>query len=152
MPELRSLRFADLDAAASDARDLLLAGYSRNGNWTLGQICRHLILVQDPSIDGYPKWMSWFAFLRPVMRRWLLPKLLREDSPRGIRTASSFVPPHDLDDETEVLAFANSVARLQNHVGEFHPHPGFGRLSRERLLEVHAAHAAHHLRFLTPLK
>ncbi|WP_323379618.1 DUF1569 domain-containing protein [Stieleria sedimenti] len=35
-----------------------------------------------------------------------------------------------------------------NHSGNFAPHPAFGRLPRDRILEIHAAHAAHHLRQL----
>jgi len=149
MPNLRTLRFADLDSAVDDARALLNFEYDRQGNWSLAQICRHLCLVQDPSIDGYPNWMSLFAFLRPAMRHWLLPKLLKGDSPRGIRTASTFMPSTDLDDAAEVEAFAQSVLRLNTYVGEFSSHPAFGRLSRERILEIHTSHAAHHLRFLS---
>ncbi|TWT80363.1 hypothetical protein CA13_17760 [Planctomycetes bacterium CA13] len=150
MPELRKLRFNDLDAAVEEAMSLLRTGYERQGNWSLGQICRHLILVQDLSVNGIPKWMSLFAFLRPVMRQFLLPKLIRGDSPRGIRTPSVFVPPADLDDAREVESFARSVAQLNSHVGEYAPHPAFGQLTREQILEIHSAHAAHHLRFLIP--
>ena len=148
MSELRSLQFETLGAAVEDARQLLASGYTRHGNWSLGQICRHLVLVQDPSIDGYPAWMSLFAPLRPLMRRWLLPKVLRPDSPRGIRTAPMFVPPDSLDDAAEVEAFSASVERLINHSGEFAPHPAFGRMPRDKILAIHTAHAAHHLRFL----
>ncbi|MFK8111581.1 MAG: DUF1569 domain-containing protein [Rubripirellula sp.] len=151
MNDLRELWFEDLDSAVRGARDLLASGYMRCGTWSLGQICRHLVLVQDPSVNGYPMWMSLFAFLRPLMRRMLLPKLLGGDSPRGIRTASMFLPAEDLDDAAEVEAFAQSVARLKEHSGDYAPHPAFGRLSRERILQIHAAHASHHLRFLVPL-
>lgn len=148
MSDLRQLQFNNLEAAVDDARQLLASGYVRHGNWSLGQLCRHLVLVQDPSVDGYPIWMSLFAPLRPLVRRMLLPKVLSGDSPRGIRTAPIFVPPDDLEDATEVEAFAASVARLLNHSGNFAPHPGFGRLPREKILEIHTAHAAHHLRHL----
>lgn len=150
MSELRQLDFGDLNDAVTEARTLLSNGYSKHGHWSVGQICRHLVLVQDSSVDGYPKWMSFFAFLRPVMRRILLPKVLSGDSPRGIRTASMFVPPADLDDAREVEAFAASVARFYAHVGDYAPHPAFGRLPRERIEQIHSAHAAHHLRFLAP--
>jgi hypothetical protein len=149
MSELRALRFENLDEAVVDARQLLAGGYEQHGNWSLGQICRHLVIVQNASLAGYPGWMSLFAPLRPLVRWWLLPKVLGPSSPRGIRTASIFVPPSDLDDATEVDAFATSVNRLRQHEGNYIPHPGFGRLPRDKLLEVHAAHAAHHLRFLT---
>ncbi|MBB3204921.1 hypothetical protein FHS27_000688 [Rhodopirellula rubra] len=150
MEQLRELHFDDLNAAIDEARSLLRSGYDRSGNWSLGQICRHLVLVQDPSVDGYPKWMSLFAFLRPAMRRILLPKVVSGDSPRGIRTASMFVPPVELDDVREVDAFAASVARFYAHLGDYAPHPAFERLPRERIEQIHTAHAAHHLRFLKP--
>ncbi|MBL4883851.1 MAG: DUF1569 domain-containing protein [Planctomycetaceae bacterium] len=146
----RPLLFTELDAAVAECHQLAESGYQQNGNWTLGQICRHLRLVQDPSIDGYPKWMSLFAPIRPFMRRLLLPRLLGSNSPQGIPTSSVFIPPNDLDDETELLSFTNSVRRFQNHAGDFKPHPGFGKLDRRLLEQVHAAHAAHHLGFLAP--
>lgn len=149
MSQLRQLQFTNLQAAVDDARQLLSKGYVRHGNWSLGRICRHLVLVQDPSVDGYPIWMSLFAPLRPLMRRLLLPKVLSGDSPRGIRTAPMFVPPRDLNDAAEVEAFEASTMRLLSHTGDFSPHPGFGRLPREKILEIHTAHSAHHLRHLS---
>ncbi|MEW4564233.1 DUF1569 domain-containing protein [Bremerella sp. JC770] len=146
---LRDLRFSTLDEAVADARQLLESGYVRHGNWTLGQICWHLRTVQDPSIDGYPWYFGLFAFLRPIVRRTLMPKVLSGDSPRGIRTAPNFVPANELSDEEEVAAFEQSCQRFLQHQGDFHPHPGFGRLDRETLHRIHAAHAAHHLRFLS---
>lgn len=147
---LRILKFDSLRAAAEDAQRLLGSGYSRHGNWTLGQICRHLRLVQDPSVDGYPKWMSLFAFLRPLMRRVLLPKALSSNPPQGIRTMGMFEPGDQADDRREVDQFVASCERFIEHSCTYHPHPAFGRLEREDLEQVHAAHAAHHLRFLQP--
>ena len=152
MSDLRQLQFNNLEAAVDEARQLLASGYVRHGNWSLGQICRHLVLVQDYAIGGYPAWMSLFAPLRPLMRWLLLPKLLSADSPRGFRTSSIFQPANDLDEATEVEAFAASVGSLLDHAGGFAPHPGFGRLPPEKILEIHTAHAAHHLRFLVPRK
>jgi hypothetical protein len=59
-----------------------------------------------------------------------------------------FVPPDSLDDAAEVEAFSASAERLINHSGEFAPHPAFGRMPRDKILAIHTAHAAHHLRFL----
>ncbi|PQO39440.1 hypothetical protein C5Y96_04860 [Blastopirellula marina] len=142
------MQFATLEEAVVDARQLLASGYVRHGNWTLGQICWHLRIVQDPSIDGYPWYFSLFAFLRPIVRRTLMPRVLSGDSPKGIRTAPIFVPANELKDDEEVAAFEKSVERFLKHGGSFYPHPGFGRLDRETLHRIHAAHAAHHLRFL----
>lgn len=146
--ELRKLVFDDLNEAVAEARSLFQSGYIRRGNWSLGQICQHLRLVQDPAIEGYPRWLSIFAVFRPIMRWMFMGRILRGDSPTGVPTASMFVPPGEVDDESELKLFEESVARLLDHQGAFHPHPGFGRLDRNQLLAVHAAHAAHHLRHL----
>ena len=147
MTELRKLALASLNDAVTEAKSLLAKGYVQQGNWSLGQICRHLCLVQDPAIDGYPKWFSLFAPLRPLMRFLMLKKILSGQSPH-IRTISNFVPAEGLDDAAEVATYEKSVARIKAHEGKFYPHPGFGNLPRETLFQFHAAHAAHHLRFL----
>ncbi|MFN3192377.1 MAG: DUF1569 domain-containing protein [Aureliella sp.] len=149
---MRKLKFATLIEAVDEARSLLDGGYIRQGNWNLGQICKHLRLVQDPSIDGYPRWMSFFAFLRPLTKAILLPKVLREDPPTGIRTLGSFQPGDTPDDAREVEKFAESVQRFLDHQGTYHAHPAFGRLDPAQLEVVHASHAAHHLRFLMPAR
>ncbi|WP_234824176.1 DUF1569 domain-containing protein [Bremerella cremea] len=148
---LRELHFTDLPSAVREAEGLLAGGYTQMGNWTLGQICFHLRVVQDCSIDGYPWYFVLFAPLRPIVRRTLLPRVLKGDSPRGIPTTSIYVPGNDLDDSVEVAAFAESTERLLGHTGSYHPHPGFGRLDRELCEKIYAGHAAHHLRFLRPV-
>ena len=151
MTKRRQLKFNTLNEALSEANRLLESGYVAHGKWSLGQICRHLYLVQDGSVDGYPKWFSLFAFVRPVMRMTLLKRLLNGNSPAGIPTAPTFSPPNQLVDAAEITIFEASIERFQNHQGEFHPHPGFGKLPREQLEQLHAMHAAHHLGFLEPV-
>lgn len=146
----RQITFKDLDAAVCECKRLSDLGYRKMGNWSLGQICRHLRLNLEASLDGYPKWMSLFAPLRPIMRKFLLPRLLRGDSPTGIRTASIYVPPDNLDDQSELSAYIESAQRFQTYTGNFYAHPGFGLLDRQLLEHFHAAHAAHHLSFLVP--
>lgn len=148
--DLRELQFHRLEDAVAEVESLLQTGYTQRGKWNLAQVCRHLTLVQDPGVDGYPLWLSLFAPLRPLMRRILLPRLLKGDSPQGIPTSPIFVPSGDLDDAREAEKFAASVTRYKAHPGPYAPHPGFGRLDPETLEKVYTTHAAHHLRFLEP--
>ena len=150
MTKLRPLNFESLEKASEEVSELLRSGYVRSGNLSLGQICHHLTLLRNPSIDGYPFWLSLFAPLRPVMRWWLLPKLLDTDSQPRIRTINAFMPPDDTDDAVEVERYQRSVDRLMDHTAPFAPNPAFGRVPRQTILQIHAAHAAHHLRFLQP--
>jgi hypothetical protein len=149
--KLRELSFSQLEDAVQEAERLLDGGYRRYGQWSLGQICRHCREVQEMSLRGFPRWMLMFAWLRPVMRKTLLPRIMRGESPIGLPTAPWLVPRPDLDDREEVLAFVESAQRLRDHLGDYFPHPGFGQLGREGLLKLYTAHAAHHLRFLQPL-
>jgi hypothetical protein len=100
-------------------------------------------------MKGYPTWMTVLGYpLRPFLRKLMLPRLLSGNSPTGIRTAPMFVPQSDVDDTFEVTAFSQCVTDFLNDDGPLHPHPGFGKMSREEFNSFHAAHAAHHLSFL----
>lgn len=146
----RKLEFATLDDAVNEAHQLLRSGYQRAGNWSLAQACRHLRLTFDASIDGYPWWMSVAWPLRPIIRWLMLDRILRGDSPTGLKTAGMFVPPDNLEDREEFEAFSKSVERFKSHDGYLHPHPGFGKFKKEKLEQFHAAHSAHHFGFLIP--
>ncbi|TWU10328.1 hypothetical protein Pla52o_57020 [Novipirellula galeiformis] len=147
----RELKFNELTDAVSECERLLGSGYVRNGNWSLGQICRHMKLTIEANMHGYPTWMSILGYpLRPLLRWLVLPRLLSGHSPSGVKTAPMFVPPMDLDDATEVSAFTACVLKFQSNTGPLHPHPGFGPMDRDGFNQFHAAHAAHHLRFLEP--
>jgi hypothetical protein len=144
----RDVHLVKLNDVLTECQRLHRAGYVSNGKWSLGQICRHIRLTLDANVDGYPWWMSLAMPIRPLLRWLFLPKLLRGDSPAGIKTASIFVPPGDLNDADEITALAESISRFFDHQGELYPHPGFGRLSPELFETFHAAHASHHLSFL----
>ena len=150
--ERRDLKFKVLDEVLEEVRSLHQTGYEQLGQWSLGQICRHLRLTFDCSMDGYPIWMSFFAPIRPIIRWLMLPRLLRGDSPKGVPTAKMMVPPRGLNDEQEIALFEASVRRLENHDGVFKPHPGFGRMERDLMLQFHSVHSAHHLGFLVPIE
>ena len=109
--KLRELSFSQLEDAVLEAEHLLDSGYSRHGQWSLGQICRHCREVQEMSLHGLPRWMSLFAWLRPIYRMTLLPKILRGASPIGLPTAPWLVPRVEMDDREEVAAFRESVQR-----------------------------------------
>jgi hypothetical protein len=146
----RSLHFNQLDDALAECRSLLDSGYGRAGTWSHGQVARPMALTIDASVNGYPRWMSVFAPIRPACRRFLLPGLMQGRAPAGLRTAAIYSPPSGLDDEREVAALEESVRRFREHGGLYHAHPGFGRFDRAGFERFHAAHAAHHLGFLVP--
>ncbi len=147
----RELRLQTLDDAVLECGRLLETGYQQNGNWTLGQMCRHNRLTMESNMRGYPAWMSALGLpLRPLLRRFALPRLLAGNSLNGVRTAGMYVPPAGLDDSAELERFARCVEAFQRSTSPLHAHSGFGRMSREQFDRFHAAHTAHHLSFLVP--
>ena len=148
--ERRALSLKDFDEVKAELQSVADSGYEMAGEWTLGQICRHLRLDLTCSMDGYPKWMSLFAPVRPLMRAIFLPRVLRFESPSGMKTMSAMVPPGNLDDDTELRSYLGEIDRFHGFSGRLHTHPGFGLKRREDLERIYAAHAAHHLSFLIP--
>ena len=139
-------RLAD---AVAECERLLSTGYTKQGKWSLGQICQHIRLTIECNMTGYPTWMTVLAFpLRPILRRFGLPKLLAGRAPKGIPTAPMFVSPGSVDDAQEVEAFARCVEKFMSWEGALLPHPGFGSMSHEEFEKFHTGHMAHHLGFL----
>ncbi|PQO47113.1 hypothetical protein C5Y93_05630 [Blastopirellula marina] len=147
----RPLKLERLPDVVAECERLLQSGYTKSGNWTLAQICRHLRLTIESNMDGYPVWMTVLGYpLRPILRRFALPKLLMGNSPKGVPTAGMFVPPGDLDDGVEVGRLKECVTRFVESSAPLHGHPGFGNMTHDQFNQFHAAHAAHHLGFLQP--
>lgn len=146
-----TLKFESLNDMLLDTESLLASGYTRSGNWSLGQICNHLRLTMESNINGYPLWMVALGYpLRPILRWYALPKLMAGKSPKGLPTAPMFIPANGLDDATEIAQLKDCVATFLQTNRPMHPHPGFGAMTNEAFAAFHAAHAAHHLCFLNP--
>ncbi len=147
----RELKFECLDDAIEECERLIQNGYTKSGKWSLAQICCHLRLTIESNMNGYPLWMTLLGYpLRPVLRSFVLPKLLDGNSPNGIKTARMFIPPDDLNDAYEVDRFKTCVSRFGASSDSMHAHPGFGNMTNRQFDLFHASHAAHHLSFLHP--
>tara|TARA_R110002020_G_scaffold150656_1_gene327477 strand:+ start:1058 stop:1540 length:483 start_codon:yes stop_codon:yes gene_type:complete len=147
----RQIHFEQLDEAIEECEGLLRTGYTKSGNWSLGQICCHIRLTIERNMDGYPRWMTILGIpLRPILRWLMLPRLLAGKSPNGVQTAGIFIPPNQLDDNVEVGRLKECVTAFLNSTNSMHAHPGFGSLSNDEFNRFHAAHLAHHLSFLHP--
>lgn len=147
----RELKLDQLGDALEECARLLDRGYTQAGNWTLGQMCLHLRLTMEVNMHGYPRWMTAVGMpLRPILRTFMLPRILAGNSVSGVRTAGMFVPPGGLDDAEQLRLFEACVREFEGQAEPLHPHPGFGRMSHEEFGRFHAAHAAHHLGFLIP--
>jgi hypothetical protein len=143
------LGFASLEEAVEHARSLLASGYERRGQWSLGQICKHLAGTMEMSRRGFPplKVPLPMRLARPMVRWWVL----SYGMPRGAPTLPLLVFGDHLKDAEGVEAFAAETRLYHAHSGPLAPSPLLGNLTREQWDRVHIGHAGHHLRFLVPL-
>ncbi|MBL9124554.1 MAG: DUF1569 domain-containing protein [Planctomycetaceae bacterium] len=146
----RTLRFASFDELAAELDRLAASPVRQLGNWTLGQICRHLAVSFNSSIDGY-------AFRAPWLVRTLGPLLkgryLRKPMPSGFKlpqyAQKSLLPPA-VDDAEGVNELRGAIAR-QMRESHRAPSPIFGAMTRDEWTQLHLRHAELHLSFVEPL-
>jgi Protein of unknown function (DUF1569) len=145
----RTPRYHSYLEMLADAEGLAANGYERAGNWSLGQVCRHLTHTMEKSLDGFPGLKPWP--FRLAARTFVLGGILQHRQHKRRFPAPGYLLPADgEDDRTGLDALRSVVGRLMIHKGELHPHPIFGRLTPSQWHEVHLWHAEHHLSFLVP--
>ena len=155
MPARRELSFPTLDAATADARHLLVAGYSRAGNWSLGQVCGHVARFVRMPIDGtwpLPLHLKVAGFLvRNTVGPGLKRKMLVTGAiPAGRPAIRATVMPSTVDDTAALIEMESEFERLKKFAGVPHASPLLGPLTTDELVKLTCIHAAHHLSFLVP--
>lgn len=147
----RTLDIRDFDGLAREAESLCATGYQTVGNWNLSQVCEHLAIVMEGSLDGFrfpPASWFWRRLLGPALIRltvwtWWMPRGLQCPDP-------SFAPSGQLSDAAAVARFQQACRRVRDWTGSFHPHPILGRVTPDHWRRVHLIHGMHHLNFLIP--
>jgi hypothetical protein len=146
----RTLHFANLDEVLADVERLAQTKARTLGNWSAGQVLKHLALTMNSSIDG-------FAFRAPWMFRVLgflgmKHFVLRRKMPPGFRLPEAgekaLVPPPCTFEEG-VAAIRQAIQR-QRTEEKRSPNPVLGPLTRDEWELLHCQHAALHLSFLVP--
>jgi hypothetical protein len=149
MPERRSLSFESLDQVMPEVDRLLETGYTRAGNWTLGQICEHLSRTLRLAIEPDGKKAPWLirATLGPALFR----HVVRTGRMRtGIPAPGQLGPGNPADDREGVEMLRSTIPQALERIPASMEHPFFGRVGREDFLRLQCIHCAHHLSFLIP--
>lgn len=155
MAERRKLSLTGVDQIMPEVDRLLSAGYEPAGNWSLGQVCKHLCEAMKGSVEGYPSIPFpnnvILGLLRPLMGAKFKKRILTlNEMQSGIRLPDKFVPTPGLDDRAEAEALRGMIRMYAAHAGAMAAHPMFGSMTRDEWDRLHAIHAALHLGFLVP--
>lgn len=90
----RTVRYASLSELLSDAEQLSAMKTRTLGNWSFGQILKHIAMSLDSSIDGA-------GFALPVPARWLMSLLMKRKfltkHPAGLQDSGQVRSGRDLD-------------------------------------------------------
>jgi hypothetical protein len=145
----RKLDFASLDEVLADADRLSSGRVKQLGNWSAGQIFRHLAIAYNGSIDGLTLEVPWY--LR-AMAKIFKKKLLAGPMPPGFSLpadAAKVLEPPATSTEAGLVDLHAAVARLKRDPHRA-KHPVFGELDKEDWNKIHVKHASLHLSFLVP--
>jgi hypothetical protein len=144
----RTLRFQSLDDVLADADRLADAPVRSLGNWSLGQICKHLAESMNQSIDGFE-----FQASLPVrmVARLIKGRYLKRGFTPGFklpRRAVRLLPP-PIDTQEGLAALRAGVERLKRETRRS-ANPVFGPLTAEEWNQLHLRHSELHLSFIVP--
>jgi hypothetical protein len=146
----RRLHFDTIQDMADEVERLNRGKVKTLGNWSGGQILRHLTIVMDDSIDGAKARLAWpiqmvgrIFFKRRILTKGMTPGFQLKGQP-----ATVLVPPATSWEEG-LHMFRRAIQRQQTETKR-EPHPFLGPLSYEEWKQLHCRHAELHLSFLLP--
>lgn len=145
----RKLDYKSLDEVVADAERLAAGPVRALGNWSPGQIFKHLALAYNGSIDGFPFKFPWhFRAMAKLFKK----QLLAGAMPPGFKMSAerarvTEAGPTSTEDGLADLRAA--VTRLKQETRRA-SHPIFGELTNDEWNQVHLKHAGLHLSFLVP--
>ena len=145
----RKLDYASLVEVLDDADRLSSGPVQALGNWSAGQIFRHLAIAYNGSIDGFTMSFPWP--LR-MMAKLFKKKLINGSMPAGYNLpgeAAKAVTPGETSTAEGLADLRAAVERLEREPLRAR-HPMFGDLSREEWNQIHLKHANLHMSFLVP--
>ena len=143
----RKLNYGSYEELLADAQRMSAGAVKTLGNWSPGQIFKHLAIIYNGSIDGLPVRFPWhFRMLVKLFKN----KLLSMDMPPGYQMRpgnAKITQPGPTSAEEGLAALRVAIERLQN---ESHraKHPLMGNLTREEWDKIHLKHASLHMSFL----
>jgi hypothetical protein len=145
----RQVSYASLQEVLADAERLSRGNIKALGNWSAGQIFKHLAVGMNNSIDGsdakFPLWLR-------IMARLMKKKLLSGPMPPGFKLpagAAEKLVPGPTSTEEGLAALRSAIARQERESNRA-PSPVFGELTRDEWNQIHLKHSALHMSFLVP--
>ena len=145
----REVRFDSYDDLLADAERLASSDVQTVGNWTLGQIFKHLTQAMESAIDGTEMKFPWI--MKKVFRLFVnKEKMLNEALPAGFKIPkkgeAQFSPDPSISTEEGLASLRAAIERCKTEPSRSE-HLAFGKLTREEWDKFNLRHAEMHLSF-----
>lgn len=149
-PEHRSLVFSSLDEAVAEAERLASVNVRTTGKHSFGQILEHLARTHDMATGKVeaPRPSLFVRMMMPFMKSMII-KDVKPGFNLPSKAEAFFWPDQDFEVSQALAHLKESVENYKTN-GPLEKHPVFGRLSREKNLELNCKHCAMHLGFVHP--
>lgn len=147
----RTLRFDSIDQIEAEVERLASAPTIRGlGNWSPGQVFKHIALTMDIAVVGAKPVMP--AIMIAVLSWLFKRKFLTSPMKAGFqlpKKAVHLLPPDPTETQDGLRVLRESIAKFKN-LKEYQPSPFLGRLTGEEWVQLQCRHAELHLSFLIP--
>jgi hypothetical protein len=145
----RHLHFNSLDDIAADIERLNQGKVRALGNWSPGQILKHLSVPMIWCLDG----TTLKGPLHIRIAGWFMKKqFLRMAMPAGYKMSAEFAQhlvPGETSWEDGLQTIRAALARMKSEP-QRHPSPFLGDMTRDQWDQLHCRHCELHLSFLVP--
>src|SRR5579871_275166 len=136
----RKLHFSCIEDILDDVEQLNRGKIKALGNWSGGQILKHLTVVMNGSIDGAPMRLAWpLRLVGRLLKRRILTKGMSAGFQLKGKAAEALVPPATTWEEGLEM-FRRAVHRLQTETKR-EPSPFLGPMTREEWDQLHCRHS-----------
>ncbi|HEV3440448.1 MAG TPA: DUF1569 domain-containing protein, partial [Gemmata sp.] len=126
----RQLDYTSFEELLADAERMSSGSVNALGNWSAGQIFKHLAIMYNGSIDGLPVTFSWpFRMVVKLFKT----RIINGPMPPGYKMKpenAAFTEPGPISTEQGLADLCAAVARLQRESYRA-KHPLFGNLTKE---------------------
>jgi Protein of unknown function (DUF1569) len=147
----RKLDYGSFEELLADAERISSGPVKALGNWSAGEIFRHVALTCNGSIDGLAIRFPWYLRL---MTKLFKKRILAMPMPAGFQLsadAAQVLAPPPTSTEAGLAELRTAIARLQREPHRAR-HPIFGNLTREEWDALQLKHASLHMSFLIPVE
>jgi len=151
MAQRRELEFATLAEAAAEVERLASVETTTSGNFSHGQIVRHLAITLD-IVSGHtppPKVPFLIRTVAPWIKGFILSKPIKPGTKLPSGAQSVFWPEGDISVADASEQFRQSLARYES-TSQLPPHVIFGKMTRDEQDLLQRGHIAMHLSHVHP--